>query len=198
MRIAAVLVLVALAVVGGCSSDEGHSMGTGPTAPSELTAAPLTGGAHLTWKDNSSNEDNFMVLRKQMGVDADFLVDTEVERHRQAYHVLLAQADVSEAGPQLARAIVDAQRERHYPGWPQALQCVRARYEQERATPDWKQAGLAEDPPAPIPTPHALQLEALEALEATRVDGFMTASDKPGLGITPKLDVLGDPVQVIR
>ncbi|MHB2165629.1 DUF3427 domain-containing protein [Alsobacter sp. R-9] len=47
-----------------------------------------------------------------------------------------------------------------------------ARYEQERATPDWKQAGLAEDPPAPIPTPHALQIEALEALEATRADGF--------------------------
>ncbi|PWN02328.1 DUF2236 domain-containing protein [Nocardioides silvaticus] len=67
-----------------------------------------------------------------MGVDPTFLVDTEGERHRQAYHVLLAQADISEAGPQLARAIVDAQRERRYPGWPDALQAVRARYEQER------------------------------------------------------------------
>ena len=31
-----------------------------------------------------------------------------------------------------------------------------------------------------------------------RVDGFMTASDRPGLGITPKFDVLGEPVKVIR
>ena len=30
-----------------------------------------------------------------------------------------------------------------------------------------------------------------------RVDGFMTASDAPGLGITPKWDVLGDPVLMI-
>ena len=86
MRIAAVLVLVALAVVGGCSSDEGHSMGTGPTAPSELTAAPLTGGAHLTWKDNSSNEDNFMVLRKQMGVDADFKTQATLPFDSVQYH----------------------------------------------------------------------------------------------------------------
>ena len=31
-----------------------------------------------------------------------------------------------------------------------------------------------------------------------RENGFMTASDQPGLGVTPKWDVLGDPVQVIR
>ncbi len=31
-----------------------------------------------------------------------------------------------------------------------------------------------------------------------RVDGFMTASDAPGLGITPKLDALGQTVQVIQ
>ncbi|WP_183093608.1 oxygenase MpaB family protein [Nocardioides stalactiti] len=67
-----------------------------------------------------------------MGVDEEFLVDTEGERHRQAYHVLLAQADISEAGPQLAQAIVAAQRERHYPGWPRALQGLRASYERER------------------------------------------------------------------
>lgn len=67
-----------------------------------------------------------------MGVDADFLVDDEWERHRQAYHVLLAQAEISEAGPQLSQSIVQAQRERHYRGWPRELQWVRARYEQER------------------------------------------------------------------
>jgi L-alanine-DL-glutamate epimerase-like enolase superfamily enzyme len=31
-----------------------------------------------------------------------------------------------------------------------------------------------------------------------RENGFMTASDRPGLGVTPKWDVLGEPVQVIR
>jgi hypothetical protein len=30
-----------------------------------------------------------------------------------------------------------------------------------------------------------------------RENGFMTASDAPGLGITPKWDVLGQPVEVI-
>jgi L-alanine-DL-glutamate epimerase-like enolase superfamily enzyme len=32
----------------------------------------------------------------------------------------------------------------------------------------------------------------------SRVNGFMTASDRPGLGITPKWDALGEPVQVIK
>ena len=67
-----------------------------------------------------------------MGVDADFLVDDEWERHRMSYHVLLAQSDISGAGPQLAQSIVAAQRERRYPGWPKRLQGVRARYERER------------------------------------------------------------------
>ena len=31
-----------------------------------------------------------------------------------------------------------------------------------------------------------------------RENGFMTASDKAGLGVTPKWDVLGEPAQVIR
>lgn len=48
------------------------SSGAGPAAPSELKATPLGGGAHLTWKDNSDNEDNFMVLRMQAGVETDY------------------------------------------------------------------------------------------------------------------------------
>lgn len=67
-----------------------------------------------------------------IGVDDDFLVDDEWERHRIDYHVLLAQGPLTEAGPQLAHAVVDAQAERHYPGWPAPLQGVRARYEKER------------------------------------------------------------------
>ncbi|GAA4804508.1 oxygenase MpaB family protein [Nocardioides caeni] len=67
-----------------------------------------------------------------MGVDEDFLVDDEWERHRIDYHVLLAQDAISEAGPALAQAVVDAQAERHYPGWPRPLQPLRARWERER------------------------------------------------------------------
>ena len=43
----------------------GGSMGTKPNAPSMLTATPLSGGAHLTWKDNSSDEEMFMIMRKE-------------------------------------------------------------------------------------------------------------------------------------
>ncbi|MFI5623598.1 oxygenase MpaB family protein [Nocardioides sp. NPDC051685] len=67
-----------------------------------------------------------------MGVDEDFLVDDEWERHRINYHVLLSQAEISEAGPQLAQAAVRVQRERRYPGWPGPLQRVRGWYETER------------------------------------------------------------------
>lgn len=49
-----------------------------------------------------------------MGVDEAWLVDTEKEQHRLNYHILLAQDDISEAGPQLARAIVAAQETLHF------------------------------------------------------------------------------------
>lgn len=67
-----------------------------------------------------------------MGVEDDFLVDSEWERHRINYHLLLAQSGISEAGPKLAQAILVAQRERRFPRWPGFLQGVRGRYEQER------------------------------------------------------------------
>lgn len=48
-----------------------------------------------------------------MGVNEDWLYDSERDQHRLNYHVLLAQAGVTEAGPQLAHAIIDAQDELH-------------------------------------------------------------------------------------
>ncbi|WP_163888141.1 oxygenase MpaB family protein [Mycolicibacterium hippocampi] len=50
-----------------------------------------------------------------MGVDEDWLCDREAEQHRLNYHLLITQSTVSEAGPALANAIVDAQRALHYP-----------------------------------------------------------------------------------
>ncbi|MFC4629232.1 oxygenase MpaB family protein [Promicromonospora alba] len=66
-----------------------------------------------------------------LGVHPDFLVDDEWQRHRLNYHVLLAQAGISEAGPRLARAVVAAQAERTYRG-PSWWQPFRAGFERER------------------------------------------------------------------
>lgn len=49
-----------------------------------------------------------------MGVDDAWLVDTEKEQHRLNYHILIAQAGISEAGPQLAQSIVDSQNDLHF------------------------------------------------------------------------------------
>jgi hypothetical protein len=66
-----------------------------------------------------------------LGVHPDFLVEDEWQRHRLNYHVLLAQAGISEAGPRLARAVVAAQVERTYRG-PSWWQPFRAGFERER------------------------------------------------------------------
>lgn len=66
-----------------------------------------------------------------LGVHPDFLVDDERARHHLNYHVLLAQAGISDAGPRLARAVVAAQAERTCPG-PTWWQPWRARFERER------------------------------------------------------------------
>lgn len=57
------VVLVASAAAIACGSEE-HDGGTAvPKRPTDLQVEPLTGGAHLTWKDNSDNESAFMVER---------------------------------------------------------------------------------------------------------------------------------------
>ena len=47
-----------------------------------------------------------------------------------------------------------------------------SRYESRRVPPDWQASGVAEEAPPPIAIPHAIQQEALKALEDTRQDGF--------------------------
>lgn len=47
-----------------------------------------------------------------------------------------------------------------------------SRYEARRTLPDWRAVGAAEEPPPPMAIPHALQLDALSALEETRREGF--------------------------
>lgn len=63
-----------------------------------------------------------------MGVNEDWLFDRERDQHRLNYHVLLAQADVTEAGPALANAIIDAQDRLHVRRFAPVVR----RYERER------------------------------------------------------------------
>lgn len=57
------LALVVISLVMACGSSE-HGGGAAPTAPTNLAAAKLGSGVHLTWTDNSDNEDEFMIMRK--------------------------------------------------------------------------------------------------------------------------------------
>ncbi|MFC7488309.1 oxygenase MpaB family protein [Knoellia sp. CPCC 206453] len=67
-----------------------------------------------------------------MGVHPDFLSDVERERNWLNLHILLAAADQTDAGRELARTIVRVQPDRRY-GIPHPLLSrARGRYEQER------------------------------------------------------------------
>ncbi len=67
------LVSVPLAFAVACSSsDDTNGVGDpgvadpgAPSAPSDLVASQIGGGIHLTWKDNSSDESEFQVERKE-------------------------------------------------------------------------------------------------------------------------------------
>lgn len=82
MRIASVAMFSALAL-GACASD---SKATVPTAPTMLTVELLSGGAHLTWKDNSDNETQFMVMRKDAAGSADYAQVASPPFNTTTYH----------------------------------------------------------------------------------------------------------------
>ena len=69
-----------------------------------------------------------------MGVHPDFLVQTERERHRLNWHLLIAQALPTPACGELARAAVDVQRDLDLvrPGAPALVVRARGRLERER------------------------------------------------------------------
>jgi len=54
------MLVFSITVLASCGSMD-MSM---PNPPSELKAEAASGGAHLTWKDNSDNEASFMIERK--------------------------------------------------------------------------------------------------------------------------------------
>lgn len=59
-RLKITTVMFAFAAIASSCSD----MDMMPKAPSDLRVMELTGGGHVTWKDNSDNEAQFMVERK--------------------------------------------------------------------------------------------------------------------------------------
>lgn len=64
-----VCLAVLFSTMVGCATteDSGDGSGAAPVAPSQLAAAVVGGGAHLTWKDNSADEEHFMVERMVHG-----------------------------------------------------------------------------------------------------------------------------------
>lgn len=75
-------------------------------------------GVRVTRRDSLAIMHLWKYVGWLMGVDEDWLCDTESQQHRLNYHLLLTQSDVSLAGPPLANAIVDAQRGLYFPNLP--------------------------------------------------------------------------------
>jgi len=76
-------IVLASLLFAGCAADEPLQA---PAAPSTLAVSLLGAGAHLTWLDNSSDEDEFIVMRQQMGTDADMKELARVPFDTVTYH----------------------------------------------------------------------------------------------------------------
>ena len=76
--------MFSLLALGACASDS-KTAGV-PAAPTMLTAELLSGGAHLTWKDNSDNETQFMIMRKDAAGSADYAQVASPPFNTTTYH----------------------------------------------------------------------------------------------------------------
>jgi hypothetical protein len=73
--------------VAGCMV--GEVGGPPPAPPTELKAASVSSGAHLTWKDNSTDEMHFMVMRMMhghAGADTEMKAIGSVDPNVTEYH----------------------------------------------------------------------------------------------------------------
>ncbi len=71
-------------------------------------------GVRVTREDSAAVMHLWKYIGWLIGVDEDWLGTTEREQHRFNYHVLLAQADVTPAGAELANGILQAQSSLHF------------------------------------------------------------------------------------
>jgi hypothetical protein len=62
-----VAAVIALGMACSSSEDASTASGTAPFAPTRLAIAQMDPGLHITWKDNSSDEDEFEIERKEEG-----------------------------------------------------------------------------------------------------------------------------------
>ena len=76
-------ILSAIVWMAGCG---GGGAGGALSAPSNLTAAPMGGGVHLTWTDNSADEDGFDIERKVAQGNAGFAALDSVPFDSSLYH----------------------------------------------------------------------------------------------------------------
>lgn len=87
-----------------------------------FNGVPLLGsralGARVSGADSRAYMHMWKYIGWLMGVDEQWLCETERDQHRLNYHVLLVQDDITEAGPQLANAILDAQKTLHFDRLP--------------------------------------------------------------------------------
>jgi hypothetical protein len=79
------LAIVLLAPSVACDDADDSGDETPPAAPTGLMGEPLSGGAHLTWTDNSDDETEFMVQRKLEG-DAAYTTVATVPFDTTQYH----------------------------------------------------------------------------------------------------------------
>lgn len=71
-------------------------------------------GVRVTREDSRAVMHLWKAVGWVMGVNEDWLFDIEREQHRFNYHILLAQADITPAGAELAGGILDAQKSLHF------------------------------------------------------------------------------------
>jgi hypothetical protein len=97
-----------------------------------FNAVPLMGARLLGARVTRAESDAIMHLWRYVGwlvgVDEDWLCNTEAEQHRLNYHLLITEAYGTPAGPPLAKAVVEAQRNLHFDRFRRA----RGRYAQAR------------------------------------------------------------------
>lgn len=74
--------LCLVAILSVCTSEDT----SGPVAPTNLAISPLGAGAHLTWKDNSSDESEFVIMRMEQGVDAAMVELARVPFNGTSFH----------------------------------------------------------------------------------------------------------------
>jgi hypothetical protein len=66
----------------------------------------LSGGAHLTWKDNTNNETQFMIQRKEMGSTAAYATVASPPFDTSQYHDAPLTAGKGRVRPRRAAAMI--------------------------------------------------------------------------------------------